>query len=575
MKRKSLITKIVTLCLACFILVTPLTIIAAEDDEEQEYSVNEDGAVMAGEPVGDRIYTIYTQSGRAFDVMNEQLGENSTVWTYPYNGDKCQEWRFIKSGSYYAIQDTNSQKYLTVLNNSSAENAQIVISSKPATGFSSGQLFSIQQIGTSMRYRIHTKCSSDQSLAIGYDSSHYLRQMATSDTSTQIYLEESAPYHGLQEGFVHIQEYNSVYAQDDLFLGVEYEAKDLYAVKFDKDLYYKWLVKYRGDGCFSFNNYENGAFLSHSSSEVGGIVRTSVFNEDTCLWRIIKTNDYYEIVPDSAYTETNGVVTIDSYLGLDNSSSPILVNTSNVTRKWRIIRSHYYYNYDVSMYVIEDESHIDSHAYIFDHVCSSLYLEGHDNQNLHYEVDDVIEIYDYHYHNNIDDDNVSAIIRGVTHMIDLSNIFIIYAHGTEDASSIILNAVNSDETYKGTKVTYNKSNITSLADDSLSSLGCAIFFTCHSAEGIYDNENSDNFVNAVMGRGAQSAIGFDGKVNCDDIEEFSLAFFTQYCDMVGTISARALESYRVAINSMEAWDVDDFSPYFTNGYTKYQDRITE
>ncbi len=93
MKRKSLITKLIALCSACFILVTPLTINAVD------YSVNEDGAVMAGSPESDRIYTIYTQSGRAFDVMNGKLDENSTVWTYPYNGDKCQEWKFIKSGS--------------------------------------------------------------------------------------------------------------------------------------------------------------------------------------------------------------------------------------------------------------------------------------------------------------------------------------------------------------------------------------------------------------------------------------------------------------------------------------------
>ncbi len=199
-----------------------------------------------------------------------------------------------------------------------------------------------------MRYRILTK-TSGYSKAIGYDSSRYLRELATSDTSTQVYLEESAPYHGLQEGFVHIQEYNSSYAQNDLFLGVDYEAEDLYAVKFDKDIYYKWLVKYRGGGCFSFFNYSTDAFLAHIGSETEDIVRTSTLNKDTCLWRIIRTNDYYAIVPDSAYHETDGVVTIDSYLGLDNENSPILVNAANVTRKWRIIRSHYYYNYDLSM----------------------------------------------------------------------------------------------------------------------------------------------------------------------------------------------------------------------------------
>ncbi len=90
MKRKSFKTKIVTFCLACFILVTPLTIIAEEEDDELEYSVNEDGAVMAGEPVENRIYTIYTQSGKAFDVWNGLKSDNTIVWTYTYNGDMCQ-----------------------------------------------------------------------------------------------------------------------------------------------------------------------------------------------------------------------------------------------------------------------------------------------------------------------------------------------------------------------------------------------------------------------------------------------------------------------------------------------------
>ncbi len=460
---------------------------------------------------------------------------------------------------------------MTVLNNSSAENAQIVISSKPTTGFTSGQLFSIQQIGTSMRYRIFTK-SSNNTLAIGYDSSYYLRQMATSQTSTQIYLEESAPYHGLQEGFVHIQQYSSSFLDDDnvfignLFLGVDYDAEDLYALRFQNDLYYKWLVKYRGGGCFSFINYNTGAFLAYSGFEPNGYVHTSVYNESTCLWRIIKRNDYYELVPNPAYTEVNGVVTIGSYLGLDNTNSPELVNAANETRKWRIIRSHYYYNYDLSMYVMEDDSHTDTHAYIFDYACSALYVKGYDNQNLHYEVDEVIDI---------DADDDGSVVDDITHMIDASNLFIIYAHGVSDGSSITLNAKYSSGIDKGPTVSYNRSNITSLTADSLDSLGCAIFFSCHSAQGVYENENSNNFVNAVMAKGAQSAIGFDGTVRCDDIEVFSLEFFTRYSNMVGSISARAMECYRSAINNMNALNLDDFNPYFTNGYISYYDQIAE
>ena len=50
---------------------------------------------MAGEPVGNRIYTIYTQSGKVFDVWNGLKSDNTIVWTYTYNGDMCQEWKFI------------------------------------------------------------------------------------------------------------------------------------------------------------------------------------------------------------------------------------------------------------------------------------------------------------------------------------------------------------------------------------------------------------------------------------------------------------------------------------------------
>ncbi len=80
MKRKTLITKIIALCLACFILVTPLTINAVN------YSVNEDGAVMAGSPQSNRIYTIYTQNNKVFDVISGSTANNSEVWTYTYSG---------------------------------------------------------------------------------------------------------------------------------------------------------------------------------------------------------------------------------------------------------------------------------------------------------------------------------------------------------------------------------------------------------------------------------------------------------------------------------------------------------
>ena len=554
MKRKSFKTKIVTFCLACFILVTPLTINAVD------YSVNEDGAVMAGEPVDNRIYTIYTQSGKVFDVWNGLKDDNTDVWTYTYNGDMCQEWRFIRVGTDYAIQDTNSQKYLTVKDASSSVDAEIVIKSNcddgdgwvEATDYYPNQLFSVQQIGTSMRYRILTK-SSNYSLAIGYNSSRYLRQLATTDTSTQVYFEESAPYHGLQEGYVHIQEYNSLYALDDMFLGIGYDFGNLCASAYSNSANYQWLVRYRGGGCYSFAN--NGYYLTSYGSNVEDDVRSASFHESDSIWRVIKSDDYYELVPDSAYAELpSGEIVIDACLGLD-SNAPVLVNTSDTTRRWRIIRCHHYYNYDLSMYVMEDDSHSNTHAYIFNYVCSALSYMGNDNQNIHYEIDEEVDL-------DADD---------ITNMIDCSDIFVIYAHGMEDGSSITLNAKDINENNKGERVSYNLSNINSLADNSLYSLGCAIFFSCHSAEGAYTDDDSYNFVNAVIDRGAKGAIGFDGKVNCDSAKVFAEKFFTHYVTLPGSISARALEPYREATRATRYHDSETYKPYFTNGVISLKD----
>lgn len=133
---------------------------------------------MSGTPESYRIYTIYAVDNRVFDVQNALSADNSIVWTYPYNGDECQEWRFIRSGYDYVIQDSHSGKYLTVKGDSSSANAEVVISSRPSAGYSSGQLFRVEQIGTSMRYRILSKCS-NYTLAIGYNSSNrHLCQLA-------------------------------------------------------------------------------------------------------------------------------------------------------------------------------------------------------------------------------------------------------------------------------------------------------------------------------------------------------------------------------------------------------------
>ncbi|MDD7676299.1 MAG: RICIN domain-containing protein, partial [Eubacteriales bacterium] len=285
MKEKSRKAKIITLCLVCFILLTPLSIAATE------YSAKENGDVMAGTPESNRIYTIGTQNAnnRVFDVQNALTADNSVVWTYPYNGDECQEWIFIKQGLDYAIQDSHSGKYLTVKDNVSSANAEVVISSRPASGFSAGQLFRVEQIGTSMRYRLFSKCS-NYTLAIGYNSSWYLRQLATTDSSTQIYLTESAPYHGLQEGYIHIQQYNTVYSTGDKMLGFVLSSNALSYSKFSNSATFEWYVKYHGNGYFSIS--QNGCYLRCSGTSAGASVATqSGFSDDYCLWKIINNDD--------------------------------------------------------------------------------------------------------------------------------------------------------------------------------------------------------------------------------------------------------------------------------------------
>lgn len=546
MKRKMFAVKIIALCLICFVLVTPLTINAVE------YSVNEDGAVMAGDPVHERIYTIFTQSNKSFDVYSGWVNDNTEVWTYTYGGHACQEWKFIKQGNDYAIQDTNSQKFLTVQDNPSSSGAEFVIQSKSGANYSANQLFKVQQIGTSMRYRILTK-SSNYTLAIGYSSSGYLCQLPTSNSTTQVYLKESAPYHGIQEGYVHINEYNEAYARDDMFIGIDNDLSGLCASVYSNSANYQWLVRYRGNGCYSFAN--NGFFLTSYGDSIGDEVRSASFGEDS-LWRVIKSNDYYELVPNSAYAKLDsGEIVINCCFGLNNNA-PVLVSNSNPTRKWRIIRSHYYYNYDLSMYVIEDDSHSDTHAYLFNYVCPALYSYGGDNQNLHYEVDDEVDL----------DAN------DITEMIDLSEFFIIYAHGSTDASYIVLNARNSSGNNKGERVIYDISNISQLNDNALYSLKCAIFFSCHSAEGVYNYVNNTNFVNEVIDRGARSAIGFDGKLDCEDAEKFADIFFYKYSDTIGSAAARALDAYEEAVFYSNVEYSEDFMPYYTNGILTLKDQ---
>ncbi len=85
MKKRILSAKFTACLLCCFILITPLSISAVD------YSCNDLGQVVAGDPQSDRIYVIFVNSTKAFDVINAQTADDSPVWIYTYNGDACQE----------------------------------------------------------------------------------------------------------------------------------------------------------------------------------------------------------------------------------------------------------------------------------------------------------------------------------------------------------------------------------------------------------------------------------------------------------------------------------------------------
>ena len=535
MKRK--FTKVLTFCMICFILLAPLSIFA-------EYSARENGDVMAGTPEPNRIYTIGTQNvnNRVFDVQNAQTADNSVVWTYPYNGDECQEWRFIKHGSDYAIQDTHSDKYLTVKNNSSSTDAEVVISSRPSSGYSTGQLFRVEQIGTSMRYRLLTKCS-NYTLAIGFNSSYYLRQLAVTDSTIKIYLTESAPYHGLQEGSIHIQQYNTEYAINDKMLGCDSSYGTVSCSPFNNSELFEWYAKYEGGRCFSI--LQDGGYLSYSDASVGASlsIRGS-FSKDKCLWKIIKTGNYYHIAPKNAVS--NGTASI--VLGI-SSNAPKLVASSNQTGRWRIIRSHYYYNYDLTIYAAEDFSHNTSHAYIFNHACPALYLRGFDNQNLLFTTGATPAL-------AIDD---------VEDVFTQSNILTLMVHGSQD--HFILNARDSLGRNLGGTLKFELSDINGLAANSLRNLFCALFISCHSAEGAYTSSSSSNFVKAAVNHGARSAIGFDGLVDCEKAASFTSLFFQFYATHTGAIELVARDAFNSIIMSTSGYDTTLYKPYFYNGST--------
>lgn len=542
MKRKSFTVKFITLCLVCFILVTPLTINAVP------YSVTEDGAVMAGSPKNERIYTIYTQTNKVFDVINGLTANNSEVWTYTYSGAKCQEWKFIFVSStddgelVYAIQDTNSGKFLTAVNSSSASGSDFVITAKPSSGYSTSQLFIVQQIGTSMRYRILTKYS-NYTQAIGYNSSGYLRQLSTSDSTTQLYLKESAPYHGLQEGFVHIQKYTTTYSSNDQFLGVDVDNNALNYTLYNNSTAFDWYVVYRGDGYYTISS--NGYYLYSTGTSAGhAVATTGNYSESNCLWKIINNGSYYQFAPKSAVSNNS----YSAVLGVANNTPKLVASTAG---RWRVIRSNNYNDYDMTIYACEDYSHSNnygSHADILNYACSALYVKGKDNQKLIFNTGEP-------------DETVSSI----NSLLESSMFFVLRSHGA--SQSFLLNASDGNGDPIGEESLYNISEINRLNTNLLSNLYCVMFISCHSAEGAYNSNTATNFVKSIVTKGAKSAIGFDGVVNCQKASSFASVFFDYYADPDnnGAMNALARLAFLDAVDQTAGLYGDNYKPYFWNG----------
>lgn len=534
--KKNIKAFIVAFCFIFLMAWLPIDVVS-------EYLANESGDVTSGTPESNRIYTIYVpgSASKVFDVQNALTNDNSIVWTYPYNGDECQEWRFIRQGTDYAIQDSHSGKYLTVKGNSSSADAELVISSRPSSGFSNGQLFCVEQIGTGIRYRIYTK-SSDYTLAIGYNSSGYLRQLSSSADTTEVYLTESGPYHGLQEGFVHLQRYNTVYATDDDFLGYVLSSDTLLYSEFNSTATFEWLAVYRGDGYFSFS--QNGCYLCCSGTAAGATVSMrSGFSESYCLWKVINNNGYYQLAPKTAVSSD----TVSAVLSA-NSNSPVLVASGSQNGRWRVIRSRYYYRYDMSVYAAEDFSHNNSHADIFNYACSALYKRNGDNQNLIFTTAGTPDI----------------VASDITDLLLKSKIFVLRSHGSP--TSFILNARDGNGNNIGTTVTYNLSLINNMSSEYLKNLDCALFLSCHSAEGAYTSSSSSNFVKAVVDKGAYCAIGFDGSVACQKASTFAQLFFEYYANNTGTNSSVIREAFNYIVEETADWNTEYYKPYYYNGY---------
>ena len=491
---------------------------------------------MTGLPNNHTIYHIDLLNNRVMDVMNGHTADDSTVWTYPYTGAACQEWEVIKVNNVdYAFRDTNSGKYLTVKNGSSSLGAELVITSKNGA-FSNSQLFKIEQYSSFLRYKIKTKCS-NYTKAIGYDG-YYLEQVDASDYNAQLYFTEAGIFHGFQDGNTHIQSYSTAYDSHNKFLCSIYGTIDY--DEFNSSHKYDWSIKYYGNGYFTLSN--DGCFLAVSNGNVNASTFfDNTINPATCLWSISKNGDYYQIIPKAAITTG-----ISTALG-NNGTSIKLVNQSSNNSKWRIIREHYYYSYDMAIYVAEDfyhANHYSPHSKTFQYAIPSIYLRGFDNQILKYQTGDGSLTFD-------DDD--------LFDMIQKTRLFIFRGHGSN--TSINLSARDGNQNFISPVETYNLSEITAMSNDELNNLSCAIFLCCHSAEGAYTNPSSNNFVTGITSKGCDAAIGFDGKVDCNLCSGFADTFFDYYSTIVGSPALSSRDSFLYAIGEMDYCIGQDFKPF--------------
>lgn len=408
----------------------------------------------------------------------------------------------------------------------------------------------MEQVST-LNYRLLSQCS-NYTYAIGYNSSGYLRQVEKTGSSATVYLDEAGYHHGFLDGNVHLQMYNTSYSVNDKMLGYVSSTNSLTYSKFSNSATFEWYIKYAGNGYFKL--MQNGRAILASGSTVNSTVSAYNITSNTpaatlnkCMWKVIEGDEYYQLAPKAAVTgDTASVV-----LGI-NGTSPKLVSSSSSTGKWRIIQSHYYDNRDLTIYAAEDFGHssnYSSHADIFQYACSSLYLRGKDNQKLIFTTGEL----------EWDTDEI-------TELLQQTNIFVLRAHGS--ATSFLMNARDGNGNNIDTTTRYNLSNITG-SNISLSSLKCAMFISCHSAEGAYTSGSSaSNFVTAIVGKGAKCAIGFDGEVNCQKASSFASAFFEYFYQNYGADDSVASDAFNYAMTiTQSSYSTSDYQPLFYNGYT--------